>query len=334
MQKSHKNSQPLTRSILFTPAKFDTDFCPFSALENNNSPFKHVMLAKKEIQRRFRHRLLQTPLQEVVSYWYEYHQPRFHQLAQEMLDLGIFPTKLSNGEVCPVAGFKYINHVNIINWIKKHPSWGDEKKEQVTTCYKMFATWLYKLSPEDFDKVLSLKRAFSQQTNFSEWRTFIECFGDHNKRDELICRMLLQGKQRVSAALNITIDKIDFEHKKIRFSSKKQPVEVFFEDSFMQELNEYFQSTATIRKTNPWVFITRTGNKLTRRRLNYSFAHVCKKCNIRPIKPDSVRQLWNEFKKDGYPDFVIMQSKTARLEASKNEWQKKMEDMLNNEHSK
>ncbi len=340
--------------------------------EDNKKKFSALMDEKRNYSDHFGAGLLNTPLQVVVYYWRDRVrinlQSTFKQEIDQMIKRAIFPETLLDGKTFSIAVFKRIRHREMIGLINEQSDWSEEMKEQITDCYREFIEWLSKESPNDFDPYLlglellssccisakssnamsSIVKISCSHTSlrnhvvhpdhyafsFSDWRNFLEALGKQNKRDELITRTLLQGKKRVSQAINLTTDQIDFTNNSIRYTSKKKTDEVRYETSFMQELRVYIDSTTAIRKNSSYVFITRTGRPLTRRHLNYSLSHICDQHDIKRITPDSLRNLWNIFKQEKYTDKAIMQSKEARIEESKKEWQKKMEEMLNPEISK
>jgi integrase len=194
-------------------------------------------------------------------------------------------------------------------------------------CYVDLIKWLDNISYGWFRAAVNSYQmslhAMEKTLTFSEWRTFIDILSERNSRDGLIARALLQGQRRVSEVLGLTLRQIDFENNTISYRSKKgKSILVSYEASFMKELQEYVNETSKLRKDKYFVFLTRTGKKVTRLRVNYSFARVCELAEIKKISPDYLRGIYKMFVQQRYKETAIMQSKKARLEQSKIEAEK------------
>jgi len=309
-------------------------------MQKSNAPqepkktFFHLMWERKN----YKDSLLLFPLKEVVLYWRDYVRPnyrlKFKDAIDAMLKYDILPDTLHNGETFLLEAFRRVRHPDVITYINQQKDWSDPKKQEIILCYRAFIDWLSEIGTGEFNTDLLFHRSVPQKLDtipdFMEWRHFIEVLSERNERDGLIARIMLQGQKRVSEVIDLTIDQVDFETKSIRFNDEI----IFYEESFMQDLKTYIDSTVAIRNKHRSIFITRTGKKVTRRRINYSFTQVCKQEEIKKITPDSLRGLWNIFMKQKFPPKAIMQSKQTRIEESKKEWQKKVQDMITQETSK
>jgi integrase len=278
---------------------------------------------------------LEQPLIDALNYWREFelrsHTSSYKRLIDEMIERGIFPQKFSNGPDFNIGAIKHIKQSEVIDYIKKQPDWGNTIKDEAIHCYKRFIYWLGKYSLGDFsgDSLFHQPVLWNEEDEitFMKWRAFVEKLGKNNKRDELIARTLLQGKKRVSEVITLSLNNINFSEKTIEFKTKKKHEIIEYEATYMQELQDYITSTQDVRKNNQHVFITRTGKPVSRRRLNYSFNHACNQIKINRINPDSIRFLWNKFKKDGYSASALMQSKEVRIQEGAKEMLKRYESI-------
>lgn len=312
----------------------NSELCPEKAPDSKTNCFGQALKSKQE----YESYLKNSSLLEVVEYWRNQArgqwQSKHKEEIEEMVKYHVFPEKSHNGNIFTIDDFLHIQQPSALRYIQEITDWPNEQKNQIIECYKAFVNWLSAMVLEDDRKALQLPSTEENKViNFMEWRTFCEQLGEQNKRDEIAARLLLQGKRRVSEVINLTLDQINFEKNLISYQTKKELLAVEYDQELMQELNQYIQATSPLRKNNR-VFITRTGKPLSRRRLNYSFASICEKNNIKKITPDNIRILWDVFKKQKYNDKVIIQSKQARIEEGKKMWQLRIEEMLKKESSK
>lgn len=229
--------------------------------------------------------------------------------AKFLITHNIVPAKTPKGEIFDIGSLRNVHFENI-SYIK-NLDLVDTQKKSLLSCYNAFCKWLHQTS---FGWFRAQDRRNFELTCFDIWRTFIEMLYTINKRDELIARALLQGQKRVSTILSLKLEQVNFEENSITFLSKHKPEKVIYHRYFMDDLKAYIAATQHIRK-EPFVFITRTGQPVTRARLNYSFEQVGKALpRIKDkITPDSLRHLWQQLRQDGYEEGIIMRNKQARV---------------------
>lgn len=263
-------------------------------------------------------------LNNTLLYWRAHIRPKlkknYQKEASLLLQYNLIPTTFANGENFTIGGFRHIRHQSVINYIKEKNDWSTATKQQLVDCYISFVKWLDDLSFGWFKKDLSPHqislRAMKQTLTFSEWRTFIDMLCEKNIRDGLIARCLLQGQKRISEVLSLTVGQIEFENNLIKYAANGKINEISYEKNFMKELKEYITTTDSTRRSSPFVFITRTGEPVTRLRLNYSFAHVSKQAGIKKVTPDSLRGMWKMFIQQNYNVVAIIQSKQAKMKGN------------------
>lgn len=229
-----------------------------------------------------------------------------------------------------VGHFRLMPHEQVIDYIKKIEGWSEGTKQVYAACYISFTGHLERISGGWFRKAIpnSLasnptffqirEKCKTEALTISEWNKFIDALAEINKRDSLIARSLLQGAKRISEAISITLDQIDWDKNIIRFRQSKtggmiKEIPITYPKYFMDELKIYIDSTADKRKDSS-VFITRNGKQVTRLRLNYSFAEASKKAglkrNDKPLKvtPHVLRATWVTLvRQNGASDSQIMQ---------------------------
>lgn len=286
------------------------------------SPILKLILERQEFITQFQNTLREMPLVDVLRYWRDYERQRYwhsyrHHI-DEMINRSIFPTAFADGKPFETGAFKLLKWPSIYKYIISQSDWSEEIKEEVVECYKAFANWLSLISFQDFkpEDMFHQKELIqdSKVPTFQDWRVFIETLGEQNKRDELLARTIMQGQRRISEVVNLTLNQINFDTNTISFVSNNRTIAICYEKSFITELKEYVESTASIRGNSPYVFITRTGKHVTRRRLNHAFTYICQQSRIkRNITPEILRTLWEKFKKEKYKDTAIMHSKAKRI---------------------
>ena len=141
----------------------------------------------------------------------------------------------------------------------------------------------------------TLKTSF-KALSLAEWKEFCAVLAKNNHRDYLIGLTMFYGVARISDVLSLRLDQVDLQKNIIRFPLKKNNLiiekPVSYPETFMKKLDLYTTSTQEQRKGSPYLFITRNGKRLTRSRINYSFAHTSEEAKIRPVSPDTIRATW------------------------------------------
>ncbi len=229
-----------------------------------------------------------------------------------------------HGNVFTVGHFNQVPHELVIDHIKKVADWGEGTKQVRAACYISLTAYLSHISRGWFRRAhpstLSANPTFyqirdkcaTQALNLGEWSLFINALQDINHRDSLIARCMLQGAKRISEALTLKIDQIDFGKNIIRFRQKKtggmiKDIPITYPTYFMDEIRNYINSTDEQRKDSQYVFITRTGNPITRSRFNYSFAMASTNAKIKKVTPHMLRATWVTLVKgQGVQDTEIM----------------------------
>lgn len=277
----------------------------------------------------FRERLEETPLAAVLQWWLvrlnDETRKKFAECVTTFFDKSIFPTTFADGKAFTVGGFRLFRAPAVIAHVKKLEDISDEAKDEMMACYALFVGYVNDISHGWFTQASRYASGYKMapkaaegSLSFSNWRTFIECLDDINKRDGLIARCIIQGTLRISEVLGLTLNQIDFTDGTIRLTRKKHDVCIGYEFVFIKELEEYITSTMNQRKSLQVVFVTKNGKPVTRSRLNYSFAQASSLANIKKVAPEDLRSTWVMLKQQGYADLSIMSSKKSRLERCKN----------------
>lgn len=279
-------------------------------------------------QRSFVEQLGQMPIRDAISVWLQSLNPgtkrNYTYYINDMLKRNILPENDSTGQPYTVWHFNQVPHEAMIDFIKKVEDWSEGTRQVRAACYISFTAHLERISQGWFRKAMPSKLAANptffqvrdkcatKALTLNEWYRFIGALYMVNERDSIIARCMLQGAKRLSEALEVTLEQVEFEKNLIRFRQQKtggtiKEIPISYPQNFMDELKGYIDATARERKDSKIVFITRTGSKLTRSRFNYSFAKAAEKAKMTKVTPHMLRATWVTLaKKEGIPDTEIM----------------------------
>ena len=226
----------------------------------------------------------------------------------------------ADGDKFTVGGFRHIRHQAAIERIRKIEDLSENTKEKMVGCYISFLGYLNTISygwfkRENFMVKTNYKMApniANKTLSFSDWRTFIDVLFSINVRDELIARCIIQGTRRVSDVLDLKVNQVDFLKNIIYFKRGNKRDEIVYNAQFIKELRVYIEDTADQRKDSSMVFVTRTGKRVVRSRLNYSFAKASLKFGINKVTPEVLRASWITLKQQGYDDVAIIQRRSIK----------------------
>ena len=267
----------------------------------------------------FMDKLEYVPIKIAIYTWLnqeQYSKKSAHYIT-ELFKRNILHEFFVDGQEFTVGGLRNIRHQAAIDYIKKIDDISEDVKNEMIECYTSFINYLDKISYGWFKKAsLNLNYSYriapdisNKTLSFADWRIFIDVLSKINIRDELIARCIIQGTKRVSEVLDLTVEQIDFQNNIIHFKKGKEDELVSYDAKFIEELKEYLEDTSEQRKNSTIVFVTRTGKKIVRSRLNYSFAQASIKANVSKVTPEVLRATWITLKQQGYKDVAIMQRK-------------------------
>jgi len=223
-----------------------------------------------------------------------------------------------------VGFFNEVPHEITIDNIKNVKGWSEATRQVYAACYISLTAYLNRISQGWFRRAipshLNSNRTFFQirdkcateSLSLQEWYRFIDALEKINLRDSLIAKCLLQGAKRISEVLSLTEDLIDFDRGIIRFAQSKvggtlRWIPISFPMPFLNALKAYRYLTQDRRKDNNLMFITNTGNKVQRTRLNFSFSKASELAGIKNVTPHVLRVTWVTFAKtQGISDSEIM----------------------------
>lgn len=254
-----------------------------------------------------------TPMKVVIQQWLSNlsteTRRNYAYYIDDMKRRGIMPDRDSNGNEYTVGHFRHERHELVLDWIKKITDWAEGTRQVRCACYISLTAYLERISRGWFRKVqpslLAANPTFFQvhdkcvteALTLSEWHRFIDALDAINTRDGLIARCMFQGAKRISEALDLALEQIDWSKSILRFIQKKtggmiKEIPITYPQHFMDSLKNYIDSTAEQRKDATFVFITRTGKKVTRLRLNHSFAKASENAKIKKVSPHVLRATW------------------------------------------
>ena len=222
-----------------------------------------------------------------------------------------------------VGQFNKVPHEMVIDHIKKVFDWSEGTRQLKAACYISLTAYLERISNGWFRKAipstLSANPTFYQvrdkcATNaltLEQWHKFIAALSQVSARDALIARCMFQGAKRVSEALSLQLEQVNFKKNSICFRQQKtggiiKDIPITYPVHFMDELKEYIAATSHVRR-NSQLFLTRTGKPIVRSRINYSFAKASAKAGLEKVTPHVLRATWvTLIKQQGVQDTEIM----------------------------
>lgn len=141
----------------------------------------------------------------------------------------------------------------------------------------------------------------------SDWTLFFNELSKINPRDCLIAKIMLQGGKRISEALCLTAEMIDFSKGEITFTQSKtrgmqQITVISFRTEILNELKDYLGQRTGI------VFITRKGTPVLPSQIERNFKKAGKRARIPfNVTPHVLRATTvTHLKKHGFSDSDIM----------------------------
>jgi integrase/recombinase XerD len=263
---------------------------------------------------RLRHEQFEhTPLSDAIKEWLNTLSPstsrNYAYYIQDLRRRGFIPEKDNNNMVYTLGHFNRHPHNYLIDKIKQVEDWAEGTRQLHAACYISLTAFLNRATDGWFGRaqpsVLAANPTFFQTHDkcvtkaltLTECTRFIDALDKINKRDGLIARCMLQGAKRVSEAIELTLEQIDWDKNIIRFYQKKtggmiKEIPITYPQHYMDTLKEYIASTTEQRKEARYVFVTRTGRMLTRIRLNHSFARASEAAGIKKVSPHVLRATW------------------------------------------
>ena len=278
----------------------------------------------------FVQRLQFEPLKQHLECWLQTLRPNtrenYRYYVGDMIKRKILHVQEpKTGRDISVGEFNNLPHELMLDYIKTIKDWSDGTQQVRAACYISFTKYLERISQGAFRAVKpsTLKanptffkvrdKCATNALKINEWHRFIKSLEKINKRDALLARCLLQGAKRVSEALSITLDDIDWDNRLIKFRQSKtvagleKLIFVTYPERFMEDLKSYIEETSSVRKDSPWVFITRTGNKVNRRHVLATFRRASDRAGMAKVTPHVLRATWVTFmRQQGVSDTDIM----------------------------
>jgi len=279
-------------------------------------------------QRSFVEQLGKMSIKDAIAVWLQNLNPgtrrNYAYYISDLLKRNIISEIDSMGSPYTVWHFNQVPHEAMIDFVKKIEEWSEGTRQVRAACYISFTAHLERISQGWFRRAMPSKLAANptffqvrdkcatRALTLSEWHRFIRALYEINERDSIIARCMLQGAKRISEALDLTLEQIEFEKNIIRFKQQKtggmiKEIPISYPQNFMDELKAYIAATAAIRKDSQAVFVTRAGNKLTRSRFNYSFSKASEEAKMTKVTPHMLRATWVTLaKQQAVPDTEIM----------------------------
>ena len=282
------------------------------------------------LNRTFVQQLQFEPVTKYLERWLQTLRPNtqrnYRYYVSNMIRRGILHVKEpKSGRDISIGEFNNLPHEVMLDHIKKVKDWSPSTQQGRAACYISFSKYLERISRGAFRAVKpsTLKsnptyfkvreKCATNALKLNEWHTFIEALEKISKREALIARCLLQGAKRVSEALNLKEEDVDWENGIIKFRQSKTAsgfekiIHITYPKEFMENLKAYLEQTRNLRGNNSWLFLTRNGTKVDRRWVLEIFVRASKRAGMPKVTPHVLRATWvTIMKKQGISDSDIM----------------------------
>ncbi|MBU2511790.1 site-specific integrase [bacterium] len=237
-------------------------------------------------------RLGNISVDEAIENWLETlcHFTRINYLAafKRMTHLGLINPKLT------LQVFSLVNHEAVVDDIKLVDEWSEATRQARAAAYISFTGFLQRRTQGVVRKAMPSKegtnktffkvreKVKTESLSQSQTRRFLQALEIINKRDCLIAKLMLQGGKRKFEVLNLKVSQIDFPENRISFEQTKtrgiiKVTVVNYPEHVMTELKEY------IGDRKEFVFVTRSGNRISPTQIDRNFAKAGIKADI-PFK--------------------------------------------------
>lgn len=200
-----------------------------------------------------------------------------------------------------LSEFTRINSNEILDKIKNQRNSLETTKQARAACFITFTKYLSRLTNGKIKPALPVKhgaaktffavreKVKTKAINKDEYLLFRKELEKINKQHRVISDIILQGVKRVSEVLNIKINDIDFETKKITFKQSKtrgkdKKTIITYPEKTISELKELIDN-----REKGFVFI-QNRNKVQRTKLNVTFAEAGRNAKIEfKVTPHTLR---------------------------------------------
>jgi len=193
-----------------------------------------------------------------------------------LVDMGMLDPQAS------LQQFALMNHEAVLDQIKLVPDWQESTRQARAACYISFTRFLNRRTQRVIERAMPSRegvnktfykvreKVTTKAMTQSQWTKFLDALGKINPRDAMIAKVLLQGGKRVSEALQLRSEQIDFENNQICFVQSKtkgmhREIVISYPYEFMVMLRGY------IGDREGTIFVTCNGRQVQPTQLERSF---------------------------------------------------------------
>ncbi len=223
---------------------------------------------------------------------------QYKRYVGDMKKRGLIPSVSSDGSNNPWQEIRHAVHQANIDDMNQMPEWAESTRRLRISCYISLMKFLSRMSGDWFKEptvteysayYVAQYSRIEKALTFEEWQKFLKELRALDQRDSLIARCLLRNSA-LGPVLDLRLRQVNLSNNTITFRKESgRSVITHYPESFMQELKQYIDSTADARSDLDWVFVTRSGKKVVRSRLNYSFLRASEKAQIKKVTPYTLR---------------------------------------------
>ena len=230
------------------------------------------LAAKMEYQRELsrRHERFEfTPLSDAIKDWLsvlsQSTRQNYTYYIEDLILCGFFPEVDANNNIYTLGHFNCHLHNYHIDAIKKVEEWSEGTRQLHAACYISLTAYLNSITDGWFKRALPSKLAANptffqiydkcqtRALTLSDWTRFIDALDQINERDGLIARCMFQRAKRISEALDLELNQINWDKNIIRFTQKKtggmiKEIPITYPQHYMNALKNDIESTRRNKK--------------------------------------------------------------------------------------
>lgn len=135
--------------------------------------------------------------------------------------------------------------------------------------------------------------------DFPTWRLFLDALYMHNRRDEIIARLIMEHMLPPFHILN-------FRHDEDETQLTAYP-------ELLSDIRWYKSTVEDWYVRSPYLFLTNRHTKIRMYTLNYAFKNVCKRIGIQDINILDIVESKRELLAQGHKEFALIQSMHGRI---------------------
>jgi len=228
---------------------------------------------------------------------------------------------------CSLNEVASIDFEGVVDYIKQIPDWTESTRQVRAAAVISFTRWLSRRSKGTIKAALPVtcgpnrtfyeirEKCLTPAMNRAQWSAWLIQLRAINPRYWMLGAVQLQGGKRISEALDLLIEDIDWENKRIRFAQKKRGKKlvhtvITYPDHVLKVMRDHLKTRNEegIGIGSPYFFLDRFGNRMYYQQVRYAYitagvrAGIPFTVNTHVLRASCVTYLRDQ----GFPDHEIM----------------------------